>query len=150
MPVRIILFYAVQAAACWYALRRGGAPERWTALFMMLAALASSALPAHPGERFRGVEWGQLGVDAVLTLVLFGLALRANRFWLLWAAALQILALAVHGVRAYDADILPIVYNRSIGKVAYPLILLLLVGTYRYQARAASGRRERDWSPLRW
>lgn len=150
MAWRIMLFNLVQVAACFYALRRGGAPERWVAFMMAAAAALTAFLPFNPDVTFFSLDEPQLLVDASLLLGLTGLALRADRFWPMWVAALQLIAITVHVVRGLDPTILPIVYNRSIGKLAYPMILLLVVGTYRHRQRAAAGPGEQDWSPLRW
>lgn len=149
MAFRIIAFNVVQVAACLYALRWGGAPERAVAVMMAAAAALTALLPFDPDHTFLSIDEPQLIVDTVLLLGLIGLATRADRFWPMWVASLQLVALAVHLVRGFDPLILPTVYNRAIGKLAYPMIALLVIGTYRHLARSRGGA-ERDWSPLRW
>lgn len=149
MPSRIIVFNVVQLAASFYALRWGGAPERWTAWMMAAAAALTALLPYNADVSFQSINPTTFAVDVILMLGLCGLAIRADRYWPMWMAALQLIAIAVHVVRGIDPTILPVVYNRSVGKVAYPMILLLVIGTRRHASRLNAGA-ERDWSPLRW
>ncbi len=150
MPLRIAIYAALQLGACFYAIWRGGAPERWTAWMMAGAAALTAALPFQATNTFFVVDRPQLLIDATLLCGFVVLALRADRFWPLWIAALQLIAIVAHLVRAIDPTILPAVYNQSIGKLAYPMILLLVAGTYRHRRRRLAGADEADWSPLRW
>lgn len=149
MPLRIALFLAFLAGASAYALRRGGAPERWTAATMLIAAISTAMLPDFPG-RFTAIDRGEFAIDMGVLAILTVLASRADRFWPLWVAALQLVAIMVHAVRAYDTSILPIVYARGVGEIAYPMITLLVIGTWRHREREAERGPERDWSPLVW
>ena len=150
MPIRIQIYAALQLGACLYAIFRGGAPERWTAWMMAGAAAVTSVLPFETTTTFVVLDRSQLLIDLALLIGLTVLACRADRYWPLWIAALQTIAIGAHLVRAVDPTILPIIYNRSIGKLAYPMIALLVVGTYRYQRRKLGGEPQTDWSPLRW
>lgn len=150
MPLRIGIYAGLQLAACLYAIWRGGAPERWTAWMMAGAAVLTAALPFDATKTFVVVDRPQLLIDMAFLAGLMTLALRADRYWPLWIAALQFIAIAAHLVRAVDSTILPAVYNQAIGKLAYPMILLLISGTYRHQRRLLAGMCEADWSPLKW
>ena len=96
------------------------------------------------------MDWGGLTIDLAFLASLIVIAVRADRFWPLWLAALQLVAIGVHGVRAYDPHILPIVYARIVGEIAYPMLALLVIGTVRHHSRALRFGGERDWSPLKW
>lgn len=149
--VRIIVFEILLLAVALYAVRRGGAPERLVAIMLLVAAWTTLLLPFNPQTGFRHLETSRLAVDGALLFGLIAVALRANRFWPLWLAAFQLVAVGVHGVRAYDAGVLPIVYARLTGQIAYPMCLVLAIGTWRYRQRylrRAQGG-VRDWSPLR-
>lgn len=144
------LFLGVQGAACIYALARGATPERLVAGMMALAALATTVVPVRAGVSYFGLELPVLTIDVALLLGLAALAARADRFWPMWVAALQLLAIAIHGVRLYDQELLPIVYARGVGWVAYPMIALLVAGVYRHRDRVRKAGPEADWSKLRW
>lgn len=147
---RILLFYAVQLSVSGYALWRGGVPERVAGTMLLGAALATTLMPVTPGESYYMLHTRLLTIDLVLLILLVALAARANRFWPLWLSALQLVAIGVHGVRAYDPHILPIVYARIVGEIAYPMLALLVIGTVRHHSRALRLGGERDWSPLKW
>jgi hypothetical protein len=63
------------------------------------------------------------------------LALRAERFWTLWIAALQIIGTAGHAVKFVDPEIIQRVYAFILAVWAYPVLLLLVIGTRRHQKR---------------
>lgn len=95
---------------------------------------------------FRDVQWPIVWIDAALLAALLAIALKANRFWPLWVAAIQCLALAAHAARAFDADILPLAYWWIVGKLSYPMLVLLIIGTERHHRRRRHGRRDPAWS----
>ena len=140
--IRIVVFHGVLFAACGYAGWRGGGPERWAAGLALLAGLATTSLPVIPHRSYYGVEWEQLGIDVGLLIGLIGLAAVADRFWPIWAASVQLLTIAVHGVIGADPSILPIVYARFAGELGYFVLALLALGAWRHQRRAP----EPDWS----
>lgn len=150
LPYRALVFDVLQLSACVYALKRGGMPERWVAAMMAVAATASAMVPIHAHSSYNSVEWIRLGIDAALFLALLALAVRANRYWPLWMASLQLIALGVHGVRGYDLTLLPRVYARVLGEISYPMILLLVIGTYRHQIRLQRRGADESWSKLVW
>ena len=142
MIVRIALFYLAAAAAAAYAWRRGGQPERATAAMLIVAAVATGLVPTVPGVTFATVVWPLLAIDVLLLAGLTIVALVADRYWPLYFCAVHLMAVAIHGVRAYDADILPSVYARLGGELAYPTLVILVVGTWRHRRRSP----ETDWS----
>lgn len=149
--LRIVLFELLQLAVSGYAIIRGGVPERWVAAMLVIASGTTLIASAFPVGGFQTVEVYRFTIDIVLTLALLAIALRANRFWPLWIAAFQVVTIGMHGVRAYDPAILPIVYARLTGEIAYPMCLVLVLGTYHYRRRARlEGQPPRPWSPFRW
>lgn len=145
----VIAFYFVQIGAAGYAIWRGGAPERWVAALMIVAAGITTT--SSYGRIYQYVNRVELAVDLVFLAALLLIAVRAARFWPMYVAALQLIGVAVHGVRAIDPDMLSVVYSRAAAAIAYPMLLLLAVGTSRHVRRLRlAGSRERDWSPFRW
>lgn len=148
--LRIVLFELLQLAVSWFAIRRGGAPERLVGWMLLAAALTTLAIGV-PGNAYRGLSWLNFGIDLALFLGLLAIALRANRFWPYWMAAFELLAIGVHGARVLDPTFVPIVYSRLIGQVAYPMCLVLVLGTYHYTRRARlEGVAPKPWATLRW
>lgn len=149
MEWRPVFFALLQAGVCLYALMRGALPERWIAALMAVAALATFAVPVEPHVSYHSLEVPVFWIDLAFLASLFAVAARANRFWPMWLTALQLLAIGVHGVSAVDAAIIPNVYARAVAWLAYPMIMILAVGTYRHGKRTKD-RKEDNWSPLRW
>ncbi|WP_278393285.1 hypothetical protein [Sphingobium yanoikuyae] len=143
-PIAAFLLLVVVLAihAGW----RGGAPERLAAAAMLVATIATSLTNMQVALAFRDVQWSIVWIDAALLAALLAIALRANRFWPLWVAAIQCLALAALAARAFDADILPLAYWWIVGKLSYPMLLLLMIGTERHHRRRLHGHRDPAWS----
>src|SRR3546814_14924405 len=78
---------------------------------------------------YRDVEWAMLLIDFGLLLALSAIAGAADRFWPIWLAAFQLVAVAAHGVTAYNPAILPVAYWWIVGKIAYSMVALLAIGT---------------------
>lgn len=148
--LRIVLFELLQLCVSLYAIRRGGAPERITGWLLLIAALTSLAI-GLPANQFRGISLLHFGIDLALCIGLFAIALRANRFWPYWLAAFELLAIGVHGARAIDPTLVPIVYSRMTGEVAYPMCFALALGTWHYVRRSRrDGVAPRAWAPMKW
>lgn len=142
----IAAFLLLVALLAIHAGWRGGMPERLAAVAMLVAATATSLTNREAALPFRAVQWQLVWIDAALLGALLVIALRANRFWPLWVAAIQCLALAAHAARAFDPGILPLAYWWIVGKLSYPMLLLLVVGTERHYRRSRQGRRDPAWS----
>lgn len=136
--LRSAVFVAAAIPSCWYAARRGGAPERVTAALIVLAIIATTVITDH---NYRHVVAPLVLVDAAMLTGLVAVALAADRYWPLYVAAIQLLTVALHGVRAYDPTILPDVYARLGGELAYPILIMLVLGTRRHVQRG----KEPDW-----
>lgn len=139
MIIRAVLFYAAATATVVYAVRRGGQPERVTSAMLIIAAIGTTLLP---GMSFREVVWPLFAIDLALLIGLVALSVLADRYWPMYFAAIHLITVALHGVRAYDRTIIPTVYARLGGELAYPTLAVLAIGTWRHCQRG----RERDWS----
>ncbi|MGH6616845.1 hypothetical protein [Sphingomonas sp.] len=142
---RVYIFLGLQLLVSGYALLRGGAPERVTAIALTLAVLLGMVLQVSFPTRFYHVDLGVMAIDVALFGVLVALALYADRWWTLWVAAMQGLGAGAHLIKAIDSDTIRVVYAILAAAWSYPIILLLLVGTIRHQRRMARGG-DLDWS----
>lgn len=146
----IIVFNAILLLVCGYAFRVGGAPERWTASVFVGGALATFLAPfydvVHP---FAQIEPVLLLVDAAVLVCLVAVALYADRYWPLYVSALHLIAIAIHGVKAIQPDLVPWMYAGASGKIAYPMLVLLAVGAWRHRRRLITYGSDPDWSRLR-
>jgi hypothetical protein len=144
LPIQ--LFYVILAICCLYAAVRGGAPERvGSAIFVGAASLSTAALSA-PSARFGAVEIGVFAVDTAMLLALFALALFAERLWPLWVTALQLIGAAGHAVKLVDAGVLREAYAFAMAFWSYPMLSLLVFGTWNHQRRLAKFGVDKSWS----
>jgi hypothetical protein len=142
----LVAFFNIFLVACAvYAFARGGAPEKVVAAAFMAAAAATYvAWPLH--SRYHNIEFGLLLIDAGLLVVLVAVALWANRFWPIWIASFQFFALLVHIAKAYQQDVLPIVYFATTSRIAYPMLAMLVIGTACHFQRVRRYGADPDWS----
>jgi len=90
-------------AACGFAAWRGGRIERWGAAAMLGAWFATAFSPQL--APMLSVEQRVLAIDLALLAALAWLALRADRFWPLWATAFHLLASVLHLAAAVDPGV---------------------------------------------
>ena len=143
--MRVLVFSSLLSLVALFAVLRGGAPERIVGVALLLAFAATVGLQQPFATRFLSIEWGVFAADAILLVVLVGVALYADRFWPLWLAAFQTLGTLGHLVRGLDHGIAPVAYAILLASWSYPMILLLAIGTARHINRRRRGR-ARDWS----
>ena len=144
LPVQI--FYAILLACCLYATLRGGVPEKIGAGIFAIATILSTVAMSGRGSRYEWVEVGVFAVDVATLLAVLALALRANRFWTLWVAALQIIGTAGHAVKLADPALVPAGYAMAMALWSYPMLLLLVLGTWNHQRRLARNGVDPSWS----
>lgn len=144
--MHILVFNIVQAIICTYAFVRGGMPERITAALLLVAGAATYLVPFDPQRGWLDLRVPILLIDKALLCGLGMIAAYANRFWPIWISALHLLSIAVHGIKAIDPDFVPWMYGIAIGKIAYPMLLMLLIGTARHHRRKRLLGQDRDWS----
>ena len=65
------------------------------------------------------------------------MALVSDRFWPLWIAGLQLTSSMGHLFKAIDAELLPIAYAAALRMWAWPILIILGIGTWRAQRRTA-------------
>ena len=93
------------------------------------SALTLAAVSAPP-DHFRSVETGILIVDAAAFIAFAILALRADRFWPIWAAAFGGLGVLGHLARWYaGTDMTPRAYYVGIVIWSYPILALIAIGS---------------------
>lgn len=136
--VRFIFFNALLLGAFAYAFWRGRSDERITATVCVAASAASFALMAPQSFRYSTIEIGILAVD-VLTLAAFtAVALKSERFWPLWVSGLQLTTSVAHLMKALEPSLLPIAYAAAGRFWSYPILIIIIVGTWRSDHRRRS------------
>jgi hypothetical protein len=95
----------------------------------VLTFFVNSPLP----ERYASVELAIFGIDAAMLLIFTGLALRTDRYWPLWVAALQLLVVLAHLAKAADPEMLRNGYGFNMAFWSYPQLLAIALGTRAYR-----------------
>lgn len=142
----VVIYLPLLAATSYYALRRGGPPERIVAA-IILGAVASTALVA---SSYRGAfaqrEVGIFLVDLAMFGIATILALRAERFWPICLAALLGLGLQLQLLSWIAPHSSRQVYKVLHALNAYAVLLVLAVGTWRHRRRLTESGADRSWS----
>ena len=141
------LFYLILlVASCAYTFSRGGAPERAGMAIVAGNAVLTFFLVSATPIRFHGVEVGVFSVDVLAFLSFAALARRANRFWPIWVSAL--LGLGVLGSLAMllHPRVIPWAYAVVLSIWSYPILLLIVAGTYAHRRRLTRNGADRSWT----
>ena len=129
------IFWSMLLAACAYAFWQGQRDERIAAAVCLVGSLGSSFVLSPWQLRYSEVEIGVLLVDVFALAVFSALALRSQRFWPLWVAGLQLTTSIAHFMKAVNLDLLPHAYAAALRFWIYPILLILVLGTWRGQRR---------------
>jgi hypothetical protein len=145
MVLRNVLFLVLFAASSIYALTRGGAPERLTAL-LLSAALLLTILTASPeATRFKHAETTLFLIDLSLFAALYLLSLFTTRFWPIWMSAMQGLTVLGH-VSILDQPGTGFGYAVLVQFWSWPMEMLLIVAVHRHRQRLARTGTDRAWT----
>lgn len=130
------LFRILLVLVAVYALWRGRRDERQVGIIFVVGVIATELVLPAPRFRFAGVETHLMMVDIAVFLGFTWVALRSERFWPLWIAGLQLTAIFGHVLKAIDVQLFSRAYAAALVFWAYPMLLILAVGTWRGQRRA--------------
>jgi hypothetical protein len=144
--LNVILFNIWMLIACGYALARGGAPERIVAVAFLVGVGLTVLVQSELAGRFQSVEVGILVVDIAFLAIVVAVALLANRYWPLWVVALQTITVAVHGVKAYVPHLDAWMYHVVVSRLAWVILALLVIGTWRHRTRLRRNGTDSSWS----
>ena len=135
------LFRVLLVLVALYALLRGKRDERQVGLIFVIGVIATELVLPPARERFASVETRLMFVDLAVFVGFLWVALRSERFWPLWMAGLQLTAILGHVLKAIDVELFARADAAALVFWAYPMLLVLAIGTWRNQRRT---RRERD------
>jgi hypothetical protein len=133
---RLLIYHTLLFGACGYALLRGRTDARIVAVVFLTADFATTLLRSHlPGE-YSSVETSTLMIDVLAFVGFTYAALISDRFWPLWVSGLQLTTSMGHVLKAIDEHMLPLAYAAALRFWAYPILIILAVGTWRAHRRA--------------
>jgi hypothetical protein len=148
IPLNVATYFGLLVGGWIYAILRGGAPERIGVTILLVASLVTGAVAWGPRDLFATVASDVLLIDVVTSAAYVVLALRAERFWPFWVAALQILTALGHLVKLADPGMLRSAYQFMVVFWSYPMILFMVVGTCRHRRRIFRFGHDEAWSPI--
>lgn len=144
----VMLFYTLLVASSAYAFWKGGAPERIAAVIILLATLFTLLVAPDKSWVFGSVHAGIFAVDLCMFVALVVLSLYADRFWPLWMSAMQGFGVFGHISVWLAPSIKPVVYAATHAVASYPILLLLILATYRHRRRVSALGADRSWADL--
>ena len=122
--------------ACGYALFRGRADSRIVAGVFLVGDLATLALRS---STYSSVEMNVLLIDILALAGFTYAALISDRFWPLWVSGLQLTSSMGHLFKAIDTHLLPLAYAAALRFWAWPILIVLAIGTWRGRRRSKLG-----------
>jgi len=132
-----VLYLVFLIATLAYALRKGGSEERQGALTILLGTLlsevASEAGPSWSDPQWGGIEIDLLMIDAAAFIAFLVIAHRSKKFWPIWAAASQLVAVLTHWVVILNPSIVRTVYATAQPFWIFPVLAAVALGTRAHQ-----------------
>jgi cytochrome bd-type quinol oxidase subunit 2 len=106
----------------------------------MLVMIAGSVASAKLHREFLDVEINVMLIDGFALILLTLIAIKSDRFWPLWLAGFQSVALLTHAVRLKYPEVLPNAYLLGDSIWATFQLTLLLIVSLRIHTQAKSRR----------
>jgi hypothetical protein len=138
---RYYIFLVLLLLTCGYAFWRGRSDERIAAAVCALAVIATRFAISPVGVRYSGIETGLVIIDLLMLAAFIAIALRSERFWPLWLAGLQLTNSMAHLLKAIELDLPAIAYRTAAVFWSYPILLIILIGTWRSHRRSCQEAR---------
>ncbi len=126
---------------------KGAGPERGVAC-VMLGILAFDRfyhLIFGNVTNLLSIDYGHAVIDLGAMIALFVIALRANRMYTLWIAALQLIAFNAHLARELTQGMSPIAYAILFVGPSYFQLLIQALGLWAHRRRLAKFGPYREW-----
>ncbi|HEX9933022.1 MAG TPA: hypothetical protein VGB08_09295 [Allosphingosinicella sp.] len=143
LPVPV--YYAILALCTAYCWLRGAGPEKAGAAIIVVGSILST-LTFSAQVRFASVQAGIFVVDLGVLAALVAVALCAERFWPIFAAALQLIAATCHAVKLADPTVIGPVYAFFLAFWTYVILLLFVFGSRGHQRRLKRDGSDPSWT----
>lgn len=141
----LYVFWVLFLGSVLLAFAIGSSPERVVAGTLLAAAVATVLVRSPWAVRYEHIETGVAAVDVFLCVALLLVALRANRFWPMPVASLQLLTVLGHLGKAVNPALHAGGYILLITFPSYAICALLIIGTIRHWLRVRRGAAECSW-----
>jgi hypothetical protein len=130
-----LLFNSIVLASGIFAFLAGEKPERTGAALLIGATALSWVAFRLSHMHYSAAEIGVFAVDCALLLGLCILALRADRYWPIFAAGFQGVGVLTHLAMLTGTAIAPLAYAHALNIWSYLVILSLVLGTAAVRRR---------------
>ena len=149
--MRILIYFAVLALVTGLALWRGTAVERALAATVLAGNLGTLGIvQLGSSEPYSSVSQWYFLIDALLVVLLCGVALRWPTWVSMMIAAFQINGLLGHLVKIMAPDVIPLSYALLVKVWGWPMLAVLLLARFRPNMRQSmSGARWPYFSRVR-
>ncbi len=134
-----IIFWGILLSIWLYAWWRGGTEERAAATACVLATIITVIVIPPVAQRYSKPDLILLLIDIAMLVAFTGIALSSRRFWPLWIAGLQLTMTMSHLMRSIDPNLIPRAYAAASILWSYPILFIILVGTWRTRRKVAEG-----------
>jgi len=122
-----LLFWAALCLCCVYACVFGGKAGRCGAALFLLAVLGT-VVATWPNSGWRHTNFPLFMVDSIYLAGLYVLAVRSGRFWPIWSAGFQLLAVLTHVGTMIDPFTKPQLYRALESFWALPILVTMVIG----------------------
>lgn len=139
-----LVYVAILSAA---ALRWGAAPERVcvATLFLMTYGDVVYHAVLEQGPVYGTVDIGHLLIDIGVATAFIGVALRANRVYPIWLAAIQLVSVISHFAREVTEYFPRLAYGLMNYVPYYVVLLIMAGGLWRHAVRTKRHGPYRSW-----
>lgn len=125
-----VLFNLILLLCAGYAAIFGGKTGRAGAIiFIAATVLTIIAFQANP--TWRSTSYGIFVVDLGCLIALAVLAIKSNRYWPIWAAGFQTIAVATHLATMVAEETVPHAYRALLSFWGIPILVVMVAGTLR-------------------
>ncbi|EQB11386.1 hypothetical protein [Sphingobium lactosutens] len=129
--VLALTYNAVLLSVGGYAWVRGGRPERIGAAINIAASFATGALQLIDRRHYAPAEAIVLGIDVVVAISFYWLAIRTTRFWPIWAFGFALANLIMTVAALLLPGVSLFAYHSGLSAYAYLALGALLLGAWR-------------------
>jgi len=136
--IRHVVYGILMWVVCLYAFSKGGWAERLAAAGILVATYLTVLVLSPTAIRFHHLEFPVVIVDSGLLALLLFIALRTEKFWPLWLAAMQALTIFSH-LAPFVPHMLPWAYHRAVAVWIYPMLIILGYATRLHHLQQRDG-----------
>jgi hypothetical protein len=130
----LVLYLVFLVGTLAYALLRGGPDERSGAITILIGVLLTQVVSVvgpsgNMAPGWFGPEIGVMVTDVAVFIAFVAIAYRSKKFWPIWAAASQLVAVLTHWTVILDPSIVKMVYTTAQPFWVFPMLAALVLGT---------------------